>query len=95
MKAFAGKVGDKLKIGVRPEHLGAAADPALRVAGIVDLVERLGETSFAYLRISSTSTIIAEVRGREAPSVGETLTVGANGRDIHVFGAGGARVEAG
>jgi ABC-type sugar transport system ATPase subunit len=90
---FAGRVGDKLKIGVRPEHLGVTADPTLRVTGAVDLVERLGETSFAYLRLSPTAVIIAEVRGRDAPSAGETLTVGAHARDIHLFDANGARVE--
>jgi ABC-type sugar transport system ATPase subunit len=93
--AFAGKVGDKVKIGVRPEHLGATAEPTLLVTAAVDLVERLGETSFAYLRTSANSTLIAEVRGRDAPSAGETLTVGANARDIHLFDAGGARVEVG
>src|ERR1700735_2222219 len=47
---FPPGVGAKLKIGVRPEHLATTATGGFRVDGAVELVERLGEASYIYVR---------------------------------------------
>jgi ABC-type sugar transport system ATPase subunit len=95
--AFAPAVGAEVTIGVRPEHLGAPADDAsrFRVAGAVELVERLGETSYAYVRAAEGVALVAETRGREAPRAGEPIGLAAAERDLHVFDAQGERVAVG
>src|SRR5579863_1316069 len=44
--SFAPPIGASVTIGVRPEHLAPAASGNFKVAGAVELVERLGETSY-------------------------------------------------
>jgi len=90
--SFAAPVGAKVKIGVRPEHLGAPVSGGFKIDGSVELVERLGETSYAYIRGAGESQIVAEVRGREAPSTGQTVVLGAPDRELHLFDEAGERI---
>jgi ABC-type sugar transport system ATPase subunit len=85
-------VGDTLTIGVRPEHLSRGTDGAFVVEGVVELVERLGESSFAHLRRADDKPFVAEVRGRDTPAPGEKATFIAAAQDVHVFDAAGSRV---
>ena len=86
------KVGDRLTVGVRPEHLAQRTDGLFAVEGVVELVERLGESSFAYLRRADDNLFVAEVRGRQTPTPGERTKLVAAARDVHVFDASGVRV---
>jgi ABC-type sugar transport system ATPase subunit len=92
---FTPAVGAKLKLGVRPEHLGTAPHGAFRLEGTVELVERLGETSYAYVRGPGAAQIIAEIRGRDAPKAGDSIVLGAADRDLHLFDEAGDRVPTG
>ena len=87
------KVGDRLTVGVRPEHLAQRTDGLFAVEGVVELVERLGESSFAYLRRADGRLFVAEVRGRQTPTPGERTTLTATTQDVHVFDASGFRVS--
>jgi len=87
------KVGDVLTVGVRPEHLARGTDGVFAVEGVVELVERLGESSFAYLRRADGRLFVAEVRGRQTPTPGERTTLTATTQDVHVFDASGFRVS--
>jgi ABC-type sugar transport system ATPase subunit len=89
---FAVPIGAKLKIGVRPEHLGAPQASGFKIAGVVELVERLGETSFAYVRIADDIVLTAEMRGRDAPKAGDPISLGVAERDLHLFGEDGESV---
>jgi ABC-type sugar transport system ATPase subunit len=93
LPAISLKVGDALTVGVRPEHLGRAEDGPFAVEGVVELVERLGESSFAYVRRADNKLFVAEVRGRQTPMPGERATFFAAARDVHVFDAAGLRVS--
>jgi ABC-type sugar transport system ATPase subunit len=88
------KVGDALTIGVRPEHLTRGADGPFVAEGVVELVERLGESSFAHVRRADDKLFVAEVRGRETPAPGEKTTLVAKAADVHVFDAAGLSVAA-
>ncbi len=88
---FAPPVGAKVKVGARPEHL-APATSGFCFDATVELIERLGETSYAYLRAGEQSQIIAELKGREIPGIGDVVTLGAAERDLHVFDDAGERV---
>jgi ABC-type sugar transport system ATPase subunit len=89
---FTAPIGAKLKIGVRPEHLGAPTASGFRITGVVELVERLGETSFAYVRLADDVVVTAEMRGREAPKAGDPISLGVAARDLHLFGEDGQSV---
>jgi ABC-type sugar transport system ATPase subunit len=79
--------------GVRPEHLVRGSDGPFVAEGVVELVERLGESSFAHVRRADDRLFVAEVRGRETPAPGERVTLIAASQDVHVFDASGLRVS--
>src|ERR1700724_690528 len=83
------KVGDALTVGVRPEHLAQGTSGPFVAEGVVELVERLGESSFAHVRRVDDRLFVAEVRGRETPMPGATLTLIDAAKDGHVFTASG------
>jgi ABC-type sugar transport system ATPase subunit len=87
-------VGAKVTVGVRPEHLIAAAGAGFQINGSVELVERLGETSYAHVRTGADHPLIAEIRGRSAPAAGDSIVLGAADRDVHLFDAEGMRIDA-
>jgi len=84
--------GAKLTIGVRPEHLSIGTDGDFAASGVVELVERLGEASFAHVRRADDKLLVAEVRGRETPGLSERVTFRAPMREVHVFDSLGRRV---
>ena len=61
--------------------------------GVVELVERLGESSFAHVRRADDKMLVVEVRGRETPDVSQTVTFRAPLQDVHVFDASGQRID--
>jgi ABC-type sugar transport system ATPase subunit len=85
--------GAKVTIGVRPEHLRIAGQGPFATSGAVELVERLGESSFAHVRRADDKTLVVEVRGRETPEVTQNVTFRAPLQDIHVFDASGQRID--
>jgi ABC-type sugar transport system ATPase subunit len=89
---FAGSVGARIKIGVRPEHLIAETGAGFKISGAVELVERLGETSYAHVRAAPEVALVAEIRGRGAPSAGEAIALSAHERDLHLFDDRGERI---
>jgi ABC-type sugar transport system ATPase subunit len=84
--------GDSVRVGVRPEHLTLGEAGGFEVRGGVELVERLGEASFAHIKREGEQMFIAEIRGRETPKAGDTIRLGAKDHDLHVFDATGARI---
>ncbi len=84
--------GDSATIGVRPEHLTIGGAGSLATTGQVELVERLGEASFAHVRRADDKLIVAEVRGRDTPAAGDVISLAAPAQDVHVFDAAGRRL---
>jgi multiple sugar transport system ATP-binding protein len=88
--------GDAVTIGFRPEHTvegGAAAAP-LRLAGLVDQVEHLGESSFIYLHLDDGTDIIARTPGDSPAQVGDRITLAVPAGQVHLFDAAGKAVRA-
>jgi len=75
-----------LTLGVRPENLCPA--PSGPLLGQVELVEFLGERSVAILRLSSGDTLTITLNGH-VPAPGDTVAVGIDVREAHLFDAGG------
>src|SRR5262249_53157601 len=87
------QAGDALTIARPPPQLARGTEGAFVAEGLVELVERLGESSFAHLRRADDKLFVAEVRGRETPAPGEKTTLVARAEDVHVFDAAGLRVS--
>ena len=86
------KPGAQLTIGVRPEHLAWGARGPFGATGLVELVERLGEASYAHVRRADDKMMVVEIRGRDTPSPGQTVTFAAPAEDLHVFDEAGRHI---
>jgi ABC-type sugar transport system ATPase subunit len=95
LDGLAAAPGAAFTLGVRPEHLRASGQSGFRLEATVELVERLGEISYAHARTRDGKPLVAELRGRDVPEIGEAVNFSAAAQDLHVFGAGGSRVSPG
>ncbi len=81
-------IGGPATLGVRPEHL--LPDPAGPFAGAIELFERLGPLSFAHLgRQGAAGTIVAQLPGDRAVTLGEVLPFAVPPADTHLFAPDG------
>ena len=85
--------GDKVTLGVRPEHLieGGGGDGELK--GVVLVVERLGGATYCYSKLEDDTTLTAEVAGNSHVRVGERLSLGVSSETCHLFDADGSALE--
>jgi ABC-type sugar transport system ATPase subunit len=82
-RAPAEALGSAVTIGIRPEHL--EPDPDGPFVGAVELFERLGPLSFAHLDTS----LVAQLPGDRAVTLGEVLRFGTAPYRVQVFDAAG------
>ena len=87
------KAGDLVTLGCRPEHMTLGGTGAFKLNGTIDLIERLGESGFAHVRLPSGQTVIAEVRGDPGIGSGQRATLAFTADHLHVFNAEGLRLE--
>jgi multiple sugar transport system ATP-binding protein len=87
------KSGDTVTLGCRPEHITLGGGGILKLNGTVDIIERLGESGFAHVRLASGQTIIAEVRGDPGTSSGQTASLTLDPGHLHIFNAEGQRLD--
>ncbi|MEA3049895.1 MAG: multiple sugar transport system ATP-binding protein [Sphingomonadales bacterium] len=82
--------GETLQLGLRPEMVAVAAPGAGTADGEVVLLERLGERTLVYARLSDGQEITAEDKGDSRLKVGETVGLRIDGAAAHLFGPDGA-----
>jgi ABC-type sugar transport system ATPase subunit len=87
------KPGDVVTLGCRPEHMALGGANTHKLNGTIDLIERLGESGFAHVRLPSGQTVIAEIRGDPRTSSGETAKLSFASEHIHIFNADGRRLD--
>ena len=77
-----------LRLGLRPEavRVGGTGGPKAKV----ELVERLGERTLVYARLSDGQAITAEDDGDSKLKIGDGVTLAIDGGAAHVFGPDGA-----
>jgi ABC-type sugar transport system ATPase subunit len=85
--------GESLTLGIRPEHLAVMAGEGPGLAVTVDLVERLGETGYAHLRLPTGQVMIAEIRGETGLKPGDRASARPDPAHVHLFGPTGVRLE--
>jgi multiple sugar transport system ATP-binding protein len=87
------KPGDKVMLGIRPEHLREGPGGAIQLRGTVDVVERLGDVSYLYLHLAGGSSLTAATPGSSRSRHGNTVTVSADTGALHLFDTGGQAFE--
>jgi len=87
--------GGALQVGLRPESVAVARDGTATMQAKVELVERLGERTLVYARLSDGGAITAEDEGYSRVQVGETIGLSINGAAAHLFDAEGRGYHAG
>ena len=82
--------GGALELGLRPEGVTVASGDTATTAAKVELVERLGERTLIYARLTDGLPITAEDEGYSRVRVGDTIGLRIDGDAAHLFDAAGA-----
>ena len=86
------KAGDKVTLGVRPEHLeiAAGAQASNAIATTVTFVESLGSTTHAYCEYpGAAETLVCELDGATRLKNGAALSLGIPAARAYLFDADG------
>ena len=78
-----------LQVGLRPEYVRVASPDGATTTAKVELVERLGERTLLYARLSDDRPITAEDEGFSQVRVGDRIGLRINGAAAHLFGPDG------
>ncbi|MGB7249369.1 MAG: sn-glycerol-3-phosphate ABC transporter ATP-binding protein UgpC [Phormidesmis sp.] len=79
-------VGDRATIGVRPEHMRIDANNPT-IMGEVLVVERLGDATSLYVKVSGGETLIVQAEGDRHISVRDQVPIHIDGNLCHLFDA--------
>ena len=88
------KVGDKVTLGIRPEHIQFGTKGKIQLDGKVDIIERLGEIGYAHVALPNGQTIVAQVNGEPNVANGQAVSLALSSKQIHIFGEDGSALPA-
>jgi multiple sugar transport system ATP-binding protein len=77
--------GRDLELGVRAEHVHNGGE----IAGRAEVVERLGDRTFAYARLPDGALVVYEQPGDSPVAVGDQVALSFEPGHVHLFDAGG------
>ena len=83
------KVGDKVTLGLRAEHIHENSAGSEQFSGQVNLVEHLGEANFIYVTLSGGQDIVVRGDGNRNVDIGQEIVLSAHSNAFHVFDADG------
>jgi len=83
------EVGQQVELGIRPEHLSLGDDGELTVHGEVDVVEKLGDSTYLYLKLANGDRVTVRAPGHSRVKIGETVTASASAGAAHLFNGNG------
>jgi len=86
------KPGDTATLGCRPEHMTIGRTGMLKLNGTIDLIERLGESGFAHVRLPAGQLLVIEVRGDPGFGSGDAVNISLDAKHLHLFDASGHRI---
>ncbi len=84
--------GEKVKVGMRPEHFVDAASTKHKFKAPTSVVEQLGGNSFLYLNIGDGEQLTVEQKGHTSVRDGQVATVGVDPSTTMMFDSAGLRV---
>lgn len=83
--------GEKVKVGLRPEHfVGATAKHKFKAP--TSVVEQLGGNSYLYLDVGTDVPLTVEQKGHTSLTDGQVATVGVDPKMAMLFGTDGLRI---
>jgi multiple sugar transport system ATP-binding protein len=82
--------GGPLQLGLRPEGVRITAPDVGSANGEVQLVERLGDRTLVYAKLSDGLDVTAEDEGNSRVRIGDTVGLRIDGNAAHLFGPDGA-----
>jgi multiple sugar transport system ATP-binding protein len=82
--------GEKVELGLRPEHVRVADRAEAATQATVELVERLGERSLVYARLKEGAAVTAEDSGTTTIRTGDQVGLSIDGAAAHLFGPDGS-----
>ncbi|MEO6014379.1 MAG: sn-glycerol-3-phosphate ABC transporter ATP-binding protein UgpC [Devosia sp.] len=86
------KIGDKVQLGIRPEHFIDAAGAPVKLTARPQVVERLGGVSYVYATGASGSEINVQQRGHSSMSTDSDAEFGLDPTTCFVFDAANKRL---
>jgi lactose/L-arabinose transport system ATP-binding protein len=87
------KQGDKVTLGIRPEHFVDAGTGDTDLDIDVDVAEHLGSTSYVYAQIAGGERIVVEREESRTASSKDRLTVGISAYASFLFDSAGKRLR--
>jgi multiple sugar transport system ATP-binding protein len=91
--APASLAGQKVAIGIRPEHVELGAD-GFKLTLAPTLIERLGIHTIAYAPLGPSGMFTALFDGEPLIEAGRNIDIGIDPAQVHVFDAGGQAIGA-
>ncbi|MFC6672896.1 ABC transporter ATP-binding protein [Marinobacterium aestuariivivens] len=88
-KATDVREGDRVRLGIRPEHIREDRDGDVAIAIDVDVVEHLGGTTFVYARYAGEDGLTLQVGGLSGMHSGQVQSVSFDLEQCHLFDAAG------
>ncbi len=83
--------GQRVEIGIRPEHLAITQEGALPVN--VEVAEELGDLSYLYTRTRAGKELVVQRQGSRERLDGRSVSLSASPDHIMVFGSDGKRLR--
>ena len=77
------------ELGIRSEHVRITQPSGDATEGIVDVLERLGERTLVYVRLSDGQQIVGSDSGDSRVAVGDRVGLSFEGAKAHLFDAAG------
>jgi multiple sugar transport system ATP-binding protein len=95
VRGESARSGEKVVLGIRPEHIRDPKDAASdsMVAGDVLVVERLGGETFVYLRLADGTMLTVQMHGDNPVEPNDHISVGLPAAACHLFDATGQAIE--
>ncbi|EFL89230.1 ABC transporter ATP-binding protein [Ahrensia sp. R2A130] len=84
--------GEKVEIGLRPEHFIAATGNANSFSAPTTVVEQLGGNSFLYLDVGGDVPLTVEQKGHTDVKDGDVAKIGVDPATAMLFGSDGLRI---
>lgn len=89
-RPLAGKAGDEVSFGVRPEHISINEGAGVRLTDVkVDLVEQLGGQTMLYTTTVDNHPLTIAIDGQRKVDLGASITAFVDPARYHVFAGDG------
>ena len=84
--------GEKVQVGIRPEHFISAEGAKHKFKAPTSVVEQLGGNSYLYLNIGNSIPLTVEQKGHATVQDGQVASVGVDPSTAMLFGTDGLRI---